>query len=149
MAASLHDPTLDADLSAIATYAWKTDAIVAPDNVEIQAFIVEAVERELQAKGLRPVEGTPDVWIVTYAGSGVGVGFSAPYLNGTWSVGVGDYKAQEVIEGMLVVSLVDPASDDMVWRGYATRTINPRDLRKLRGKIDKVTRTMFKRYPAR
>jgi len=54
------------DLSPYATYAWKTDSIVAPGDAEVQAWIVAAVERELGARGLRRVDASPDLWVVTY-----------------------------------------------------------------------------------
>jgi hypothetical protein len=142
-----HDPA--ADFSRLRTFAWKSEAVVAADNPETQGWIVAAVERELAARGLSPVAaGDPDVWIVTYAGSSVAVNFTAPYLNGTWTKDIEVHGTEDVIEGTLVVSLVDPTTDDLLWRGIATRSIDPKKRDKLRAKIDKAARDLFKRWPA-
>jgi hypothetical protein len=140
-----------ADFSRLATYAWKSEAVVAADNAETQGWIVAAVERELAARGLSPVApgaGDPDVWIVTYAGSSVAVNFTAPYLNGTWTKDIEVHGTEDVIEGTLVVSLVDPTTDDLLWRGIATRSIDPKKRDKLRAKIDKAASDLFKGWPA-
>lgn len=50
--------------------------------------------------------------------------------------------------GTLAVDLVDGDSNSLLWRGVAKEVMADPNLEKIRKKIDKVTRKMFKDYPS-
>ena len=50
---------------------------------------------------------------------------------------------------MQAIDLIDGASERPVWRGVANEVMADPKLEKVRKKIDKVTRKMFKDFPPR
>jgi hypothetical protein len=112
------------------------------DDSVLQARVRMAVNRELEAKGLRRVdEGDADVLVnyhvtVEEKVTGQNVNDKYGYSPGTgwtqgerqgWSWGLGAYDAPSVPatyyeEGSVIIDLVDPATRRLVWRGSA-RTV--------------------------
>ena len=58
-----HDETVD--FSKYRTYAWREGTPAAMP--EVQEWVVTAVDRELQGKGLSKIEGQADVYVSTVA----------------------------------------------------------------------------------
>jgi hypothetical protein len=107
------------DFTAVRTYAW--DAGTPAAKPEVQAWIVEAVDRELQAKGLRRVEGQADVRVSTVAYAELDVFTRGNYVRldryDSWGVITSDVVDKST--GNLMVDLIDPATGEPVWRGVA------------------------------
>jgi hypothetical protein len=142
----------EAEFSAYRTYGWQEGTPAR--NEEVEATIRRAVDRELRAHGLRPVEPDvrPDLWVATHASSEEKT-FVNPYTFGSgWANparGKKGHVEQDRLEvGTLIVDLVDAEAARVVWRGVATEAIssNPKKISK---KVDKVTRKMFRSYPPR
>src|SRR3989442_9068189 len=116
-----HDRT--ADFRARRTYAWMKGT-EAP-NTLVEKRIRAAVDDQLRAKGLTRVEGEADLHVITHATT------TTDYTTGT-----------------LVVDLVDPTANKLIWRGVATEAlgINPNP-EKVSKKVLKVTRSMFRDSP--
>ena len=137
-----------ADFSAFHTYGWQPSP--EPGKGEWNQRIVEAVDKQLQAKGLTKADSNPDVWVIYsrrvqqdrsalsggyVAGSGWGSSF--PAVPG---------EPETFEEGTLVVELGDARTKQMLWRGSVTRTLSDNDNKNLKG-LDKAVAKLFDDYP--
>jgi hypothetical protein len=141
-----HDPSVD--FSVYKTYSW-TKGMDA-NSPELQEYLVSRIDAELAAKGLRRVEEGGDLQVATHAYSLSGVSAGANYVySPTWEVGIVSARAQEYTVGTLMVDLIDPVSNRNVWQGVAEESFGEANENKIRNRVDKVTRKMFKSYPPR
>jgi Domain of unknown function (DUF4136) len=142
-----------ADFSRYRTYAW-TDGAVAP-NERMQLRLQQAIERELDSQGLRKVDGTADLYILTHTATGTDtvinvdeLGYSGYY----WRQWAGEYPPTTsryyVPVGTVMVEIFDKDSKERVWLGFAIEYFRgtPQKLDQL---LDKVARKMFRYFPAR
>src|SRR5262245_47362925 len=89
--------------------------------------IHDALDTQLKANGFTATE-QPDFWIAYHVTTRQGLDIQDNRL-GLWQRR-GSINVDQVTEGTLVVVIVDAASKQEVWRGYATGAINPKDLNK-------------------
>jgi len=143
------DHAAGTDFGSYRTYAWKAGTEAA--RPEVQESVVRAVDRQLSASGLRRVvDGPADLWVVTYAFANMEAHNRANYVRvDFYGVGVITSDVIGTTKGTLIVDLIDVGSDRPVWRGMATEVMAMPSSEKLRKKVDKVTRKMFKDYPPR
>jgi hypothetical protein len=151
------DYDLSADFSSFETYAWyEGEQTIKEEDPLGHQRVMDAVERQMSAKGLRKVSSSPDVY-VTYAGEDneqvrmdtthMGYGYGADwYWGGGMGMGSSTTQVRTYLEGTLVVDIWDANKKELVWRGVGSDTVsdNPESNAK---KIDKVIADMFKRYP--
>lgn len=107
------------------TYKWVTiEGAKQPDQITSQN-IMNAVNAQLSQKGLAISENNPDLLIgfqtalsqqqqVNYYSSG-----------GYWMGGFGQATTSTIHVGELIVDMYAPASHTLVWRGSATKSLNP------------------------
>lgn len=144
-----YDYDMDAPFSTYRTYAWvKGHEIDDPIN---HKRILAAIDSQLTVKGLRQVAVTdnPDVLVAYHAsfnkniqvtGSGWG-----GYRFANRSVSA---RAEEIVVGTLVVDIVQASNRMIVWRGTATRELDPKANAEKREKnINKAAEKLFKAYP--
>jgi hypothetical protein len=139
-----YDKTVN--FSALKTYAWAPDGNIQDELTHKR--VVAAVDAQLAAKGMRPVEAgaTPDV-IVTYR-AGVRQelevnGYTGYRLN-RWS----SARVEQVPVGALLVEMVDAKTKEVVWRGMATKDLDVDASPEKREKnINKAAEKLFKKYP--
>jgi hypothetical protein len=137
------------NFAAFHTYAWQPS----PDPAKgaWNQAIVEAVDKQLKAKGLTKVDANPDVWVVysrsirkdTTALSG-GYIFD-PLNSGEGSPGVPAIPTTWK-EGTLVLELNDPNTRHVVWRGSVSDTIRDNENKNLKA-LDKGIAKLFRQYP--
>ena len=141
-----HEP--DIDFKSFHTYTWKPGGTEAA-RPEIQAAIVRAIERELNARGLRKVVNRrADLYIVTQAYAELDSQVRANYMHSQrYDVGVITQYMIMTTRGVLVVDLLDGDSERPLWRGMASEVMSDPDIKKILKKVDKVTRKMFKDFP--
>jgi len=125
---SVYDVQFDydtkADFSNLKTYDW----LPIPEKAQIDSLtaqrIKNAVNTQLEAKGLKMTSDNPDFSIATHVGSKDKVrvtnwGYSyAPYGRywaGYWGPGGVDVYQYE--EGSLILDFVDVISKNLIWRG--------------------------------
>jgi uncharacterized protein DUF4136 len=123
-----------ADLTSLRTFAWMPYAPDAPHpfagNTIVEKRVTEAVERDLGAKGIRRDDRSPsfriamhtltrDVLNVTTWPSW-GYGWHG-HPTGAWGDQV---EVNQYTEGTLVLDFVDPASQNLLWRGVARSAID-------------------------
>lgn len=121
------------DFSAYKTYAWLPDTV----DKDLPAFasqqLQNAVDAQLTKHGLTKVASDPQLYITFRAKRSsytqyttVSTGYGYGYGYGSWGCygcygggGVSTTSAQQVPTGNLIIVLVDPKLNEMVWRGNA------------------------------
>src|SRR5262245_34073413 len=142
------------NFSKYKTYMWVEQPQT--DNPLMDERIVKAVNAQLSARGLEPVNSDADLsvsatssvqerYIVNtfYDGWGGGWGWG-------WGWGGPGYATTYVntyLEGTTVVQLTDTASEKAIWRGVGTGSVSDKPEKASR-KISKVISEMFERYPS-
>jgi hypothetical protein len=143
------------DFLKLKTYAWKEGTPAGnPLNEE---RVHNAVNAALAEKGLQKVEGEADCYVYTHvknkASQQVSIdhfGYGGYYGWGGWGGAYGStsVNVQNVIDGMLIVDIVDGKTNQLAWRGLATKTLYP-DTKpaKIEKIINKAVSQMFYGYP--
>jgi hypothetical protein len=115
------------DFSKYKTYQWISESNPHPNRI-IDQQIKEAVDQQLAAKGLTKVDGEKADLNVGYQvsidqerqwnayGGGMGWRFGGGMATATSST---------IQVGTLVLDVYDPAAKELIWRGQATKTLNP------------------------
>lgn len=139
-----------ADFSRYRTYRWvQIPGTQAPDQL-LDQQIRRAVDEELAQKGLVQSDASPSL-LVAYQ---ISVrpqqevqtwGDAFPW---GWGPGMTQTTISTVEVGTLVLDMYDPALRQLVWRGSATKTIDPssnpdKNYRNLQKTVDK----LLKHYP--
>ena len=138
------------DFTKYKTYRWvEIQGGNHPDQIQ-DAQIKMAVDQALAAKGMKKVTADPADAYVAYQvavdqekqwnayGGGIGFRFG----------GMASATSSTINIGTLVVDIYDPASKQLVWKGEASKTINPsKDQAKNQQNLDKAMAKMFKEFP--
>lgn len=150
----------EADFTAYRTFAWLQEPVTAigdadaarQKNTLLDKRIRTAVETELQAKGMTVNTENPDLLVVYHTGVDNKIdvtdwGYSYPTRYGGW-YGGSNVDVYEYKEGTLIVDLIDSKSQQLVWRGDATKTLedNPSPER-MEQNLREVVGRMFANYP--
>ncbi|HVR96419.1 MAG TPA: DUF4136 domain-containing protein [Thermoanaerobaculia bacterium] len=134
-----------ADFSHFKTYSWIKGMSAADPLVEER--IKSAVDRKLAAKGLTQVESSADLHVATYASTSVQqevntASYGYGYSGTGWDNSMVSVSAVDV--GTLVLDLVDPSSQKLVWRGTATGVVGYSVQQE---KVDRIVERMLTRFP--
>jgi hypothetical protein len=146
-----YDFDKSANFGAFTTYSWVRGAAL-PDALTNQR-IVTAINAQLAAKGLRLVERTenPDLLVGYHAAFDTDVqitGFASGWGGFRFPAASGSARANEIVTGTLIVDMVDARTRTIVWRGTASKEINPNAKPAQRDKnIARATEKLFKNYP--
>ena len=147
------DPSVD--LTRYKTYAWSKTASTNPIANQI---VVSSVDSQLAAKGLRKVETDPELTVVAFGSSMSDIHVSnpswAPSLNSiATGVAVGS-QSWLVTKGTLVIDLLDTKTNNSLWRGTATDTLERgptgdkvKDAKTIEKPIRNAVKKMFKQFP--
>jgi len=149
------------DFSKFKTYKWVPikDAAKVSDLVDKQ--IKDAIDAELATKGLTKVEGDDANLYVGYqpavgeekqfnsytTGWGAGPGW-----RGGWYGGMGSTtttgSTSTIYKGQLALDMYDSAGHALVWRGVASKTIDPKAKpEKQQKNLAKAVKKLLKNYP--
>lgn len=149
----------EADFSTYGTYAWvpqQTTAIgdakaAKTTNTLLDKRIRNAVNAELQAKGMSIDTEDPDLLIAYHVGVDQKInvtdwGYSYPHYYGGW--GGSNIDVTNYNEGTLIVDLIEYETKELVWRGTATKVLeeNPSPERAEKN-LQEVVRKIFDQYP--
>ena len=149
------------DFSKFRTYRWVIikDAPTANDLVTKQ--IREAVENELATKGLTKIDDDSANLFIGYQ-SGVNQEKEFTSFNSNWGYGGGWYgggwygpgggmttgSTSTIYVGQLAVDMYDSANHDLVWRGVASKTLDPKAKpEKQQKNMAKAVKKLLKNYP--
>ena len=134
-----YDFDKDKDFSKYKTYKWvPIKGADQPD--ESTAKITSAVDSELAKKGLTKTDSDNADLLIGQTALGTewyGGGTSTTY--GSWFT---------VYVGQLDLSMYDPAAKQLVWRGVASKTLDPNAKPEKKEKnINKAVQKLLKKYP--
>jgi hypothetical protein len=150
------------DFSRFKTYKWVAlkDAAKLDDLLDKQ--IVSAFDAALATKGLSKVTGdTADLFVGYQAAVGQEKQFTS--YSTDWGYGGGWYRGgwygpggsssttgqtSTIYVGQLALDMYDSANKDLVWRGLASKTINPKAKPDKQEKnLSKAIQKLLKNYP--
>ena len=151
------------DFSSISTFMWQDSpqsVSLAQAEPFLHSHIVNAIEYQLTSAGLTEVQADPDI-LVTYYGStetevqlrsnSFGYGWGG-YGGGGWGYygyGGGGLTSTttDVVEyqvGTLVIDIIDPARNELIWRGTSSDIRINDNPEKLQKSITKAIEKMVK-----
>lgn len=139
-----------ADFSRYRTYQWVQMSGAQAPNQLLDQQIRRAVDEELAQKGLVRSDSNPDL-LVAYQTAvrpqqEINTwGDASPW---GWGTGMAQTTVTTVEVGTLVLDMYDPAQRQLVWRGSATKTLDPssdpdKNYKNLQKAVDK----LLKHYP--
>lgn len=152
------------DFSKYKTYKWVLIKDAAKLDAMVDKQIKDAFDAELARKGLTKVETEPaDLYIGYQASVDTQKQFTS-FTTGTgyWGYGAGWYggwygpggmsttmgQTSNLYVGQLVLDMYDPGKESIVWRGLASKTLDPKAKPdKQQKNLAKAVRKMLKDYP--
>ena len=140
-----------ADFSKFKTYKWITLKSEEPIDKLTDEQIKATLDAAFSQKGLKKIDsdGSADLLIGYQSNEGVERRFAqlAGYSVGSgWSAITGDTSV--IYQGQLAVDMYDPANHNLVWRGVASKTLDPKASPKKRQKnLNKAVAELMKNYP--
>lgn len=102
--------------------------------------IHDALDMQLRSNGFAASE-QPDFLIAYFVSTKAGLDIQDNRFG--FLQRMGSINVNQVTEGTLVVVIVDSSSRQEVWRGYASGTINPKDLNK---DVNKATAKLIQKF---
>ena len=138
------------DFSKYKTYKWvEIEGAQKPDDI-VDGQIKAAVDAALAGKGMTKVTGdTADMFVGyqiainqerqwnAYGGGGL-----------RWGGGMGTATSSTINIGTLVLDMYDSAAKSLVWKGDATKTLNPSDNpEKNQERLNKAMAKLLKDFP--
>jgi Domain of unknown function (DUF4136) len=139
------------DFSKFKTYKWVTiQGVEHPDQI-VDQQIKQAVDTALTAKGLTK---TDDDKADMYVGYQVSITqqqqWNAYGTGGAWRFGGGMATATSttIQIGTLGLDFYDPSPKQLIWRGEATKTLNPsKNPQKNQDRLNKAVAKLLKNFP--
>ena len=157
-----YDFDKDKDFSKYKTYKWvPIKGADLPDDLTSKK-IVSAIDADLATKGMTKTEAdTADLYIgyqtaigqekefTSYnTGWGYGGGWGAGWYGGGMGSTTTYGSTSTVYVGQLDVSIYDPAQKQLVWRGVATKTLDPKAKPEKKEKnVAKAVAKLLKNFP--
>ena len=135
-----YDYDQDKDFSKYKTYTWVPIKGANPPD-ESTAKITSAVDSELAKKGLTKTDSDNADLLIGQTAVG-----TEWYGDGGTSTTYGSWFT--VYVGQLDLSMYDPAAKQLVWRGVASKTLDPKAKPEKKEKdINKAVQKLLKKYP--
>jgi hypothetical protein len=151
----------NADFSKFKTYKWV--AIKGANQVDdlIDKQIKDSIDAELATKGLTKVDGdNADLFIGYQTAIGqekqftsydTNWGYGGGWYRGGWygpSGGMTTGQTSTIYTGQLALDMYDSNNKNLVWRGVASKTLDPKAKPEKREKnLKKATAKLLKNYP--
>lgn len=151
----------DTDFSRFKTYKWVSLKDAAKVNDIVDKDIKAAIDKELTAKGLTKVDtDNADLYVGYQAAVGQEKQFTS--YGTDWGYGPGWYRGgwygptsttttgqtSTIYVGQLAIDMYDSANHHLVWRGVASKTIDPKAKPdKQQENIQKAVNKLLKKYP--
>jgi hypothetical protein len=151
----------DSDFSKFKTYKWVALKGATPVDDITDKQIKEAIDAQLATKGLSKVEGDDANLFVGYqvaigteqqfTSYDTGWGYGPGWYGRGWYGGGGGMttgQTSTIYKGQLAVDMYNSAKHDLVWRGVASKTLDPKAKPDKRQKnLTKALTKLFKNYP--
>lgn len=151
----------NADFSKFKTYKWVQIKDAAKVNDLLDKQIKDALDAELATKGLTKVEGDDANLYIGYQAAvgeekqftsySTGWGYG-PGWGGGWYGGMGSTtttgSTSTIYKGQLDLDMYDSTAHNLVWRGVASKTIDPKAKpEKQQKNLAKAVKKLLKNYP--
>jgi hypothetical protein len=133
------------------TYKWVTIAGAQyPDQI-VDEQIKQSIDQDLASKGyVKTDSDTADMDVAYQVSVTEQREWNAYGTGGGWRMGGGMATATSstIQTGTLAVDFYDPAQKQLIWRGTATKTLNPpKDPNKRQKNLDKAVAKLLKNFP--
>jgi Domain of unknown function (DUF4136) len=150
----------DADFSKFKTYKWVEIKGATQANDIVDKDIKRAVDSQLATKGLTKADDNPDLLIGYQVGLGTEKQFTS--YNTDWGYGPGWYRGgwygstggmttgqtSTIYNGTLDLDMYEPSKKELVWRGTASKTVDPgAKPEKQQKNLNKAVAKLLKKYP--
>jgi hypothetical protein len=151
-----------ADFSKYKTYKWVAVKGAEQPNELVAKQITEAIDRQLATKGLTRTDSDDADLYVAYqvavnqekqmttwdTGYGMGPGWGGRYYGGYYGGGMSTSTTSTINIGTLALDMYDRATKQLVWRGMASKQLDPKAKPEKRQKnLDKGMEKLLKNYP--
>ena len=151
-----------ADFSAYQTYAFLSD--VAEDKAPYETLerrhLKSAVGREMNARGYRQDNSTPDLLINfvvetqeklqsrAVPSGGYGIGYDPFYDVYTTDWGMSHTtRIDQYTEGTLEIDLIDVSDRKMIWQGRTKGRLTEKDMRDYQATLNEAVTEIFEEFP--
>ena len=153
----------ETDFSKFKTYKWVPIKDAAKPNDLVDKQIIDTIDAELAKKGLTKTDAdSANLYIGYQAAIGTEKQFTS--YNTDWGYGPGwgrggwygggmgssmtTGQTSTIYVGQLALDMYDPANKDLVWRGTASKTIDPKAKpEKQQKNLTKAIAKLLKNYP--
>jgi hypothetical protein len=150
------------DFSKFKTYKWVDVKGADHANDLTEKQIKQAIDTQLAAKGLQKTDsdsadlyigiqtavGTEKQFTSYNTGWGYGPGWGGGWYGGGMSSTTTTGSTSTIYIGQLVLDMYDSAKKDLIWRGTASKTIDPKAKpEKQQKNINKAVTKLLKNYP--
>jgi Domain of unknown function (DUF4136) len=137
----------DASFAQFHTYAWGSNNTNEIKNSILAQVAQQDINSAMQGKGLQMVQESqnPDLILTASGGERAQTSWNAWGMRGIGG-GMGGISPQQNIEATMVVSLYNPKTQELVWRGIAQDTLNNNG-NKNQEMVNKAVQKMFKQWP--
>ena len=151
-----------ANFAAFKTYKWVEIKGADHPNQLVEKQIRDALDAELATKGLEKTDSDSADLYIAYqtaissekqftsynTGWGYGPGWGGGWYRGGMSTGMTTGSTSTIYIGQLVVDMYESSKKDLVWRGTATKTIDPKAKpEKQQNNLRKAVQKLLKNYP--
>jgi hypothetical protein len=146
------------DFLKFKTYTWGEPTMPVTRPL-LYASIVGSIDSELKAKGLAKAERDCDLVLIPAGGMEYGLNQAAsapilptyssqPVIDSTnWTGGPSNLMAPYVPEGTFVLTVVDRASNKVIWTGTVKEKLDIENKTKSLERIDKAIVKLLKQFP--
>ena len=133
------------------SYKWVTIQGASYPNQILDAQIKDAVNSQLQAKGLALTDtDKADLYVGYQTSVDQQRQWNAYGMGGGWRLGggMGTATSSTIDIGTIVLDVYDPSTKTLVWTGRATKTLDPSgNQQKNQKNLDKAMQKLLKNYP--
>lgn len=156
------------DFSKAATYNWLNDVDQPGDDIRVnnertRKMVRQAVEQSLEEKGFTRVEGQQADLLVAWFGAiktkvksesiehfyspyGYGSLYKDPY----WNSQPATFNVSEYEEGTLIIDVLDPAKQRLLWRGIGTgEVVEGQPEETVRKNLTNAVKQILEKFPPR
>ena len=139
------------DFSKYHTYKWVTINNAEQADPIVAQQIKDAIDTQLASKGMTKTDGdTADMYVGIQTSIQQQQQWNAYGMGGGWRFGGGMASATSstLQIGTLGVDFYDPATKQLVWRGEATKTLNPsKNAQTNLNRVNQAVAKLLKNFP--
>jgi len=139
------------DFSKYHTYKWVTINNAEQADPIVAQQIKDAIDTQLASKGMTKTDGDPaDMYVGIQTSIQQQQQWNAYGMGGGWRFGGGMASATSstLQIGTLGVDFYDPATKQLVWRGEATKTLNPsKNAQTNLNRVNQAVAKLLKNFP--